>query len=273
VWVSAFGARVHWSESETGRKTKLVNGLVDGNHKLAAHQMVLDRPPDVSAGDNVFAADSRGEPFKLSKPRLVSHKPRTQVFFADRSIAAEKVDRVHCIVKVFSPRSKISYDKEIATYTLVSDAAPNVVPVLLWSGVWTVARYRQFIGEKLPTVLRRTENQLHIIVLSYLDGIDAFSDNETTETRQNAAKAALHALARLHSIGIVHGDISGDNVIIQRKTGPSYSATWIDFSASVTSPSKADVSYEWQKAVDYFSQLVLILNPTLTMTRQICSRR
>jgi RIO-like serine/threonine protein kinase len=70
-----------------------------------------------------------------------------------------------------------------------------------------------------------------------------------------AARAALSALQVLHSLAIKHGDISESNVILQR-TDDGYSAVWVDLSSSIVYASYAILSREWQKAIEYFSQLV-----------------
>jgi RIO-like serine/threonine protein kinase len=211
--------------------------------------MFLDNQP--SEGSDVNG-DSHNEPFVLSKPRLVNHKTRTQVFSCDYA-GAERI--TPCIVKLFSPRSKANYEKEVAAYTSAASHQQSSLPIKLWSGVWSVARYQQFIGNKFPSVLRRTENQLNVILLSYVESIDALSPDESPEIRQRAVKAALRALQVLHSIGIVHGDVSRDNVLLHQN-GAHWEATWIDFASSIVDPSKRDVTHEWQKAIEYFSNLV-----------------
>src|ERR1700676_606381 len=138
-------------------------------------EMVLDNQP--SEGSDV-SGDSHNEPFAFSKPRLVNHKTRTQVFSCHYHASAERITPSPCIIKLFSPRSKATYEKEVTVYTKASSHPQSPLPIKLWSGVWSVARYQQFVGTKFPSFLRRTENQLNVILLSYVERIDALSPDD-----------------------------------------------------------------------------------------------
>jgi RIO-like serine/threonine protein kinase len=130
-----------------------------------------------------------------------------------------------------------------------------VLPTQLAAGAWDITRYQAFLGGKFPSTLRRHETGVNVIVLSYIDSFDAFSHTESSEARLKGVKAALRSLRALHEIGILHGDISAENTLVQRR-GDVYAATWIDFSSSIVKPSPARVASEWRDAIDYFSILV-----------------
>lgn len=201
-----------------------------------------DQPPD--------GADDP-PPF-LSKPRLISHKPRTQVLQCDYTdeIAGQAST---CIVKLFSPRAKVAFEKERDVYWH-ERVQRGTIASGLWSGLWTSNQYQSFLGGNLPSMLRRTEHQVRVLVLSSIPNSTPMS-NVDISNRMAAVKAALQSLRGLHAVGIVHGDPSASNVLIQG-SGDGITATWIDFSASVTKPSEGDVSHELQKAIEYLAQFV-----------------
>jgi RIO-like serine/threonine protein kinase len=197
-------------------------------------------------------------PFQFSRPKLLSHKPRSQVFLCDySSTGSDSVSA--CIIKVFTARDKVSYRKESSVYSLARGSGLasglNALPTKLGSGEWDATRYQEFIGGKFPSAMRRSEVGVDVIVLAYIESFNAFGMSESLETRIRGAKSALRTLQTLHTNGIVHGDISVNNVLIQRYRD-SYTATWIDFSASVINPTRARIALEWRNAIDYFSQLV-----------------
>ena len=53
-----------------------------------------------------------------------------------------------------------------------------------------------------------------------------------------------------------HGDVSVQNLLIQREKRFGYSIYWIDFSASTVEASPERISHEWTKALEYFSDFV-----------------
>jgi serine/threonine protein kinase len=197
----------------------------------------------------------------FGRPKLLSHKSQSQVILCDFH-SGERIETSSCILKIFPPKSSVAYEKELSIYTHLgtqnsnADAVEEITPTKFWSGVWSAERYQEFLGGRLPTVLRRTDTQVDVLVLSYVENICALSSDETSEVRLHAANAALRSLQALHSNEIVHGDISVDNVLFQRN-GNRYDALWIDFSASVINASRNSISREWKKAVDYFAHMVL----------------
>lgn len=191
-------------------------------------------------------------PPSLSKPRLISHKPRTQVLQCDYT--DESGQACTCIVKLFSPRAKVGFGRERDVYWLGNVQKGNITASALWSGLWTSTQYQSFLGGNLPSMLRRTEHQVRVLVLSSISN-STLLRNVGLSSRLAAVKASLQSLRALHDVGIVHGDPSADNVLIQM-CGDRLTATWIDFSASVIKPSEFDVSHELQKATEYFAQFV-----------------
>jgi serine/threonine protein kinase len=192
-------------------------------------------------------------PFSLSAPRLLSHKPRSQVIQCDYTEGNENTNTA-CMVKLFSPRARVAYEKEEAVYSLEEVQKANITASRIWSGLWTSSQYQTLLDGKLPSILRRTENQVRVLVLSHIERSKPLS-RFTASSRLQAVRAALRELRRLHTLGIVHGDPSADNVLIQ-VNGEKIRAKWIDFSASVTTPSETDTAYEWQKAIEYYSDFV-----------------
>lgn len=198
---------------------------------------------------------SEGFPFVLSNPRLLSNKVRSQVFSCDYT-RVEDTTRSACIVKLYSSRHTAAYERELAIYNLVRDFDAPPIPSKLWSGVWDGVRYREFLGGQFPS-LGRGEVRVKVIVLAYTEDFDVFRREDLPEAvQQQAAKAALLALRKLHTLGIVHGDISRNNILIHGKT-PHYDATLVDFASSVANASQDAMSHEWDKAVEYFTDLVL----------------
>jgi len=187
-------------------------------------------------------------PFTLLRPRLLKHKPRSQVVQCEYAEATGN-DRA-CIVKLFSPRARLAFENELLVYSI--EEAQSELASKLWSGLWTTQQYHSFLGGNLPSMLRRPENQVRVLVLSPVPNSIPLSDVDDP-LRVTASRAAMKALQRLHRLGIVHGDPSASNVLIDRA---GQTATWVDFSTSVLRPTAADISHEWQRAADYFSQFV-----------------
>lgn len=214
----------------------------------------------MQAGDQSQAADLhvvqslQVEPFEFLLPRLLSHKPRSQVVLCDY-ISDESSPFSECVVKVFPPKGRVAYEKELSAYSVLEKEHKSISPRNIWSGNWSAERYQEFLGGMLPSVLRRAETEVSVIALSFVKGSNVFSPRLPTETRIAAVKSALRSLRSLHRIGIVHGDISTENVII-RSAGDHFFAFWIDFSSCNISASKKAMLHEWEKANKYFSQTV-----------------
>jgi serine/threonine protein kinase len=193
-------------------------------------------------------------PFHVYQPKLVTSRARSQVFqcgYTDSSLGND----TPCVVKVFSTRAQVAYEKEVAVYSAIDSNSLYVTPTKLWSGLWTTDQYTSFLAGKLPSIVRRQETQVSVIVLTYINNASPLSDTMDPSIRIQAVKVALRALRLLHENNIVHGDPSADNVLI-RMEGNSASAIWIDFSASAINSSQEARSFEWQKATEYYSEFV-----------------
>jgi len=73
--------------------------------------------------------------------------------------------------------------------------------------------------------------------------------------QHRAVRAAIAALDGLHSLHIVHGDISERNVLLLNR-GANYIAYWVDLSSSIIDASTVLIRDEREEALDYFSSLV-----------------
>ena len=148
----------------------------------------------------------------------------------------------------------MAFENEVALYSMEKIQKTGVVPSKIWSGSWTVEEYQAVLGGKLPSMLRRPENLVRVLVLSFIENATPLSHIKTPYLLP-AVEAALFALRRLHRVGVVHGDPSADNVLMHGGEEQNL-ATWIDFSSSIASASDADIDFEWTKAIEYYSQRV-----------------
>ena len=191
------------------------------------------------------------DPFTYQRPKLLSHRAGHQVVL---SVAQnpEVGDATPCVLKFFSPKCRDAFERELSIYDYreIEEARPQK----LWSGIWPSSKYSEFLS-KLPSISRQSGSRVHTLVLSYVEGIEAFVPSQPMEFQKYAAKAALLSLRKFHSAGIVHGDVSVDNLLLQ-KSEDKLEAIWIDFSSSIVKASKAMVEHEWEQAVTYFSHLV-----------------
>lgn len=160
------------------------------------------------------------------------------------------------VLELFSLRDVRSFERELSACTVLSktDADPAPVPKKLWSRTWTASQYQHVI-DNLSSILRRSEKYVHILMVSFAESHAEISQIAPSHEQIHATRAALGTLQVLRSLGIAHGDISEKNVILQQ-TDDGYSAIWVDFSSSVLDASSPILSKEWQKAIEYFSQLV-----------------
>lgn len=196
-------------------------------------------------------------PFRFSNPKLVSQKFESQIIFCDTFEVQEKKE-FPCILKFFPPRAKYAYERELAVYSIVasSEELQESVLLKLWSGNWSRLQYRKFLGTNLPRmVLQKSDRHLSVLALPYIQNTDVIS-NGPDDLRLFLIKTALHSLRRLHTNRIAHGDVSVNNLLIQREECSGYSIYWIDFSSSTVQASIESITHEWDKAVQYFSDLV-----------------
>jgi len=69
----------------------------------------------------------------LLEPSLLNHKPDSQVLLCDASSSELGVSQ--CVVKIFPPKRKVAYEKELAVYSREregSESRVGIVPKLLF---------------------------------------------------------------------------------------------------------------------------------------------
>ena len=191
------------------------------------------------------------DPFTFQRPKLLSHKAGHQVVL---SVAQNGQDgnTTPCVLKFFSPKCRAAFERELSVYNY--EEIEEARPQKLWSGTWPSSKYTEFLSN-LPSILRQSDSRVYTLVLGYVEGIEAFVPSQPIELQKHAVKAALLSLRKFHSAGIVHGDVSVGNLLLQR-SGDKLEAIWIDFSSSIVKASTAMAEYEWEQAVAYFSHLV-----------------
>jgi len=196
------------------------------------------------------------DPFTFRRPKLFSHKAGRQVAVSLARNDEAEGDPTPCILKFFSPKCRTAFERELSIYNC--EEIEESRPQKLWSGTWASSKYSEFIGN-LPSILRKSDSLVYILVLSYVEGFEAFIPSQPIELQKHAVKAALLSLQKFHSAGIIHGDVSVDNLLLQNN-GDRLEAIWIDFSSSIVNASAAMTRHEWEQAVTYFSDLVNELN-------------
>jgi len=199
---------------------------------------------------------SADDPLLFVRPLLLRHSPASQVIECD-AIDNEDGFSQPCVLKFFAPKAEAAFRRELAVYTKTNkeEILGNVVPLLLWEGEWSSAKYKTFIGN-FPTLLRKSDRAVKFLAIHRITNtVYDFPTGEPVELQPYAVKTALHGLQILHSFDIVHGDVSVQNLLLRRNS-EYYDALWIDFSSSIVDASEQDMRYEWQKAVQYFSNLV-----------------
>jgi RIO-like serine/threonine protein kinase len=211
----------------------------------------METEEQVSTNDSASITES----LSFISPKLLSHKPHSQVILCSVRSAAENT-KTQCVLKFFPPKANAAFRQELLVYSkaTTSESLQEIIPEKLWSESWTASRYHKFLAN-LPSVLAKSDRKVDVLAISYIEDSDALIESEPPELHIYAAKAALRALQELHENKIVHGDVSVDNLLVQREFD-QYFAYWVDFSQSRLNAKQRDITYEWQKAVDYFADLV-----------------
>jgi serine/threonine protein kinase len=189
------------------------------------------------------------------KPRLLSQNSKTQVILCD-TFEGDIRNINPCVLKLFHPSVKALYANELAVYELRSSIPDlvDIVPERLWSGRWSAGRYREFIGNGFPNLLRKSDKHILVLAIEYIEDVGPLHVLPE-DLRSYIVKAALHSLRALHTAGILHGDVSNQNMLVT-KTDERYEIEWIDFGASSTAASPDLIALEWENAINYFSDLV-----------------
>jgi len=92
---------------------------------------------------------------------------------------------------------------------------------------------------------------VYVIMLEHIEAIPLSSITPTMEL----IKGALSSLSELHGLGIVHGDISMDNILVIKESG-GLEVMLIDYSSSWLDASQEQEDWEFLRAAEYFAHLV-----------------
>jgi len=74
-------------------------------------------------------------------PRLITHRPQTQVIQCDYVDPSGRA-KDSCILKLFSPRARIAYEKEVSAYSLLQAQQVEATASTIWNGIWTANQYQ-----------------------------------------------------------------------------------------------------------------------------------
>jgi serine/threonine protein kinase len=161
-----------------------------------------------------------------------------------------------CVLKFFALKSRAAYDKEVAVYWWLHNSGRTMKNYsrLLGYDQWMAAKYVKTIGRGIKSILSKNPDP-HIYVLMLKD-IENSSPMSSVTITPAIAAAALTNLAILHETGVVHGDISTDNILVLEEE-ESVRVFWIDFSSSCTNASSIQTAWEMDRAAEYFSQWVM----------------
>lgn len=200
--------------------------------------------------------EGASELFSFSGPKLLSQKSQTQVVYC-KALDLKHGKEIYCVLKFFLPRATREYVRELAVYSAAasSEELQDIVPLKLWSGTWSQVRYYDFLGENLPSLALKSYQKISVVALQYIDHIGTIS-NAPKDLRPFLVKLAIHSLRCLHNAHIIHGEITQTNLLTQRENNYGYLPYWVDFSSSTIGASSSDISHEWEKAIEYFSDLV-----------------
>jgi RIO-like serine/threonine protein kinase len=153
------------------------------------------------------------------------------------------------------------YEKELQTYDLLYQATTTFeFAKPIGYAEWSAAKYAKIIGKGIRSILDPNDTTIFVLLLKY---VAAKPLSEISASPEIAAEA-LNMLARLHELGVVHGDISRDNILVMdSQDGKTPTVVWIDFAASWRFASLQQVAWEMELAADYFEQWVLVYSGKL----------
>ena len=193
----------------------------------------------------------------FSRPRpLQSGSTRQVIRFDARPSRAGKSATIDCVLKFFSYVGRSSYDKEIAVYQRLSENTTTTRPKFRGCDQWSREKYLKTVGRvtELLSLDGEPEPSIFVIMLDYIQLSRPLST--WTPIPVNTAKLALSALAELHKVGIVHGDISPSNILVIEDPTAPVEVVWIDFASSWTDASPKQITWECDRAAEYFSHWV-----------------
>lgn len=192
------------------------------------------------------------EQWIFSQPQLLKVSSRSQVVRFKYKLSKKATNKSgrDCVLKFFPEPSRPLFDREVNAYdTLdkIGNSADYVNPIA--AGVWSCTKYLKALGQGiLPLTV--SDNEVSVLMLDFYDAPPLSSRRLT----KPLAIAILKSLEELHSVGIVHGDISLENILLLDEKPPHL--MWLDFSSSWTDASNSQKNWERDRALTYVSKWV-----------------
>ena len=194
----------------------------------------------------------------FTRPRVLSTTPHSQVvrFAVQIPPSREKSkESFECVLKFFTIDSQVSYKKELAAYAALAEQGISDCPSALGHAEWSSEKYLKTLGKRPKALIdSKYESMIFVIMLQHVHGSVPLSS--IANISPEIAKATLLSLSHLHAAGIVHGDISLDNILVTEGKDKTFKLTWIDFSCSWTNASQKQIEWETEIAAMYVAQWV-----------------
>jgi serine/threonine protein kinase len=187
----------------------------------------------------------------FSRPHLLRVRADRQVLRANYKPSKKDVNQL-CVLKFFTIRSKIAFEREIKAYSKLIPSSGEFYANPIGIAEWTIARYLKAIGKAIqPMEIDDQDPMIFVLVLEYVDLVVLSSIPVTV----GKAADCLSGLSEMHSLKMIHGDVRLDNILVSTAPGAS-AIVWIDFSSSWTEASPNQIELEWNGAVEFFAHLV-----------------
>jgi serine/threonine protein kinase len=157
-----------------------------------------------------------------------------------------------CILNFFPPQFRSSFEREVAIYRTISEASTTLKHLkYVGYGEWSFSKYKKTIGRNTPALDKSSPTStVYVLMLDYIEGVALSSISPTVAL----VKAVLSSLLELHQLGIVHGNVCTDNVLIVDEQ--KIEVMLIDYSSSWFDASTEQKGWEFQNVVEYFARLV-----------------
>lgn len=187
----------------------------------------------------------------FSRPRLLSTGIHGQVVHSEYRVSQISRPK-NCVLKFFPARFKACFDREKVIYQQLLDSNTAVQYVKpLGIAEWPSAKYLKTIGRRITPIKNGTSSTVYVLMLEY----EKSSSLSSVPMSLPLAKSSIACLNMLHQLGIIHGDISTDNVLVVERDG-LMDVLWIDFSCSWGDASPGQIALEARRAAEYFALLV-----------------
>ena len=167
----------------------------------------------------------------FSCPRPLSHGQECEVWRASARWPGNPKPGNDCVLKFFSRRARTLYLKELDAYDhLKKTCAPFRFPTPFGYDEWMQAKYVKFYGRAGNHHLKADpEAMIDVLMWEYIPHSTRLS--ELVPIPVNIAKRALSRLLELHSVNIMHGNVSLSNALLLVDHDSS-NVLWIDFTYS-----------------------------------------